>query len=198
MTWHSFGSGPPPAGVKQFVAPKQKKRLNLNRGWTLITYYSQFAPQTFGKAVCSSCCCCSNITCCCSTSRWSWCSGRLLGPLGQKTDFTSTFLPWPIQIVDKVIAPSQRFVVPLRSRGVAEVFLVRIPKRRGTRIEIFIIVVIVKLGDLIATDLMIFYISYERWFKLGLRRVMKCTKRRSRHLDRGERMPVFSGKFILY
>lgn len=66
----------------KFLESKQTKPwLNL-----------QGAPQTFVELVCR-----------CSSSSRRWCE------LGQKTDFTSTFLAAPIQVEAKVIAPSQTF-----------------------------------------------------------------------------------------
>ena len=95
MTWQSFGSGPPPDGVKQVVAPEIRKNNFLlkylfNKSWP----NSQGAPQTFVELVCR-----------CSSSSRRWYE---LG--GQKIDLTCTFLAAPIQVEAKVIAPSQTFV----------------------------------------------------------------------------------------
>ena len=93
MTWQSFGSGPPPDGVKQVVAPENKRKNNFKIRKQSVVENLQGAPQTFVELVCR-----------CSSSSRRWYK------LGQKTDFTSTFLALPIQVEAKVTAPSQTFV----------------------------------------------------------------------------------------
>ena len=75
MTWQSFGSGPPPAGVKQFVAPEI--RINFKESNKESWLNLQGAPQTFtggGIDCCSSTCWyelgLTGGTACCPSTCW--------------------------------------------------------------------------------------------------------------------------------